>query len=97
LPSRLFPYTTLFRSIPPHWTGDPTFLRSRFQQRVREAAEVPAPLWVGELGYDLGAPGATSYIDASLDEADDLGIGWAWWQWRERDRKSTRLNSSHVK
>ena len=69
--------------VPPHWNGDPTFLRSRFQQRAREATEVPAPLWVGELGYDLGAPGATSYIDAALDEADDLGIGWAWWQWRE--------------
>ena len=24
-----------------------------------------------------------SYVDAALDEADDLGIGWAWWQWRE--------------
>ena len=69
--------------VPPHWNGDPTFLRSRFQQRAREAAEVPAPLWVGELGYDLGAPGAISYVDAALDEADDLGIGWAWWQWRE--------------
>lgn len=69
--------------VPPFWTGDPHFLRERFQQRVKEAAEVPAPLWVGEIGYDLGAPGATSYIDAALDEADDLGIGWAWWQWRE--------------
>jgi hypothetical protein len=72
--------------VPPHWNGDPTFLRSRFQQRLKEAAEVPAPLWVGELGYDLAAPGATTYIDASLDEADDLGIGWAWWQWRESRR-----------
>jgi hypothetical protein len=69
--------------VPPHWNGDPTFLRSRFEQRAKEAAEVPAPLWVGELGYDLGAPGAKTYIDAALDEADDLGIGWAWWQWRE--------------
>jgi endoglycosylceramidase len=69
--------------VPPHWNGDPTFLRSRFQQRAKEAAEVPAPLWVGELGYDLGAPGATTYIDAALDQSDDLGIGWAWWQWRE--------------
>jgi endoglycosylceramidase len=69
--------------VPPFWTGDPTFLRQRFQQRVKEAAEVPAPLWIGEVGYDLGAKGAVSYVDAVLDEADDLGIGWAWWQWRE--------------
>ena len=69
--------------IPPFWTGDPTFLRQRFQQRVKEASEVPAPLWIGELGYDLTQKGALSYADAALDEADDLGIGWAWWQWRE--------------
>jgi len=69
--------------IPPFWTGDPTFLRQRFQQRVSEAADVPAPLWIGELGYDLTQKGALSYADAALNEADDLGIGWAWWQWRE--------------
>jgi hypothetical protein len=69
--------------VPPQWNGDPTYLRQRFEQRVKEAAQVPAPLWVGEIGYDLGAKGATSYADAALDEADDLGIGWAWWQWRE--------------
>jgi hypothetical protein len=69
--------------IPPFWTGDPTFLRQRIQQRVKEAAEVPAPLWVGELGYDLTQKRAVSYADAALDQADDLGIGWAWWQWRE--------------
>ncbi len=69
--------------IPPFWTGDSTFLRQRFQQRVSEAAEVPAPLWIGEVGYDLTQKGALSYADAALNEADDLGIGWAWWQWRE--------------
>jgi len=69
--------------IPPFWNGDPTFLRQRFQQRVTEAAQVPAPLWIGELGYDLTQKGALSYADAALDAADDLGIGWAWWQWRE--------------
>jgi hypothetical protein len=69
--------------VPPFWTGDPSFLRQRFTQRVKEAAELPAPLWIGELGYDLTQKGALSYADAALDEADDLGIGWAWWQWRE--------------
>ena len=69
--------------IPPFWDGDPAFLRQRFQQRVKEAAEVPAPLWIGELGYDLTQKGALSYADAALDEMDRLGIGWAWWQWRE--------------
>ncbi|HEY8737605.1 MAG TPA: cellulase family glycosylhydrolase [Candidatus Dormibacteraeota bacterium] len=69
--------------VPPFWNGDPAFLNSRFQQRLREASEVPAPLWIGELGYDLTQKGALSYADAALDEADTLGIGWAWWQWRE--------------
>jgi endoglycosylceramidase len=69
--------------VPPFWTGDPTLLRQRFQQRVKEAAEVPAPLWIGEVGYDLTQKGSLSYADAALDQADDLGIGWAWWQWRE--------------
>lgn len=69
--------------VPPFWTGDPTFLRQRFQQRVKEAAQVPAPLWIGELGYDLTQKAALSYADAALNEMDDLGVGWAWWQWRE--------------
>jgi hypothetical protein len=69
--------------VPPFWNGDPTFLDSRVRQRVKEAAALPAPLWIGELGYDLTKPGAISYIDAALDEADRQGVGWAWWQWRE--------------
>ncbi|HEV2012517.1 MAG TPA: cellulase family glycosylhydrolase [Candidatus Dormibacteraeota bacterium] len=69
--------------IPPFWAGDPTFLRQRFQERVKEAAQLPAPLWIGEFGYDLTQKGALSYADAALDDADNLGIGWAWWQWRE--------------
>ncbi|HSO92993.1 MAG TPA: cellulase family glycosylhydrolase [Candidatus Dormibacteraeota bacterium] len=69
--------------VPPFWTGDPTYLDTRFRQRASEAAAVPAPLWVGEMGYDWTQPGALSYADAALDEADRLGIGWAWWLWRE--------------
>lgn len=69
--------------VPPFWTGDSTYLDARFRQRAKEAAEVPAPLWVGEMGYDWTQPGALSYADAALDQSDRLGIGWAWWQWRE--------------
>jgi hypothetical protein len=69
--------------VPPFWTGDSTYLDARFRQRADEAAAVPAPLWIGEMGYDLTQPGALSYADAALNEADRLGIGWAWWQWRE--------------
>jgi endoglycosylceramidase len=89
--------------VPPFWTGDPTFLRQRFQQRAKEAAEVPAPLWIGELGYDLTQQGALSYADAALDQADDMGIGWAWWQWREnrwwgiRDRAGQIVNMAALR
>ncbi len=69
--------------VPPFWTGDPSFIDQRLQQRVTEASQVPAPLWVGELGYDLTQKGATSYADAVLNRLDELGAGWAWWQWRE--------------
>ena len=89
--------------IPPFWTGDPAFLRQRIQQRVKEAGEVPAPLWLGELGYDLTQNGALSYADAALDEADRLGIGWAWWQWREnrwwgiRDAQGQTVNATALR
>lgn len=69
--------------VPPFWTGDPVFLRQRFDQRAKEASQVPAPLWIGEVGYDLTQKGALSYADTVLAETDKLGIGWAWWQWRE--------------
>jgi endoglycosylceramidase len=69
--------------VPPFWNGDPTFVDQRFAQRVKEASQVPAPLWIGEAGYDLTQKGAITYIDAILTETDKLGIGWAWWQWRE--------------
>jgi hypothetical protein len=69
--------------VPPFWTGDPAPLRERFKQRSKEADELGAPLWFGEMGYDLTQAGALSYADAVLDDADQLHSGWAWWQWRE--------------
>src|SRR5690606_41183064 len=80
--SSLFPYTTLFRSR-----------RGRYVRRTRDPIErfeekyIPEPntgcwLWVGALGTGAGYPKF-----------------WDGVQIRDghRDRKSTRLNSSHVK
>ncbi|HYS01291.1 MAG TPA: cellulase family glycosylhydrolase [Candidatus Eisenbacteria bacterium] len=84
--------------VPPFWTGDPGPLADRFAQRVREAQALSAPWWVGEFGHDLTQPGAVGYADAALNNADDLHIGWAWWQWREnrywgiRDASGERVN-----
>lgn len=84
--------------VPPFWNGDPKPLRQRFAQREREAQALPGPWWVGELGYDQTRPEAAAYTDAALDDADDLGVGWAWWQWREnrfwgiRDASGDHLN-----
>lgn len=84
--------------VPPLWNGDPGPLQERFKVRVREAAVLNAPLWVGEMGYDLTKPEAFSYVDALLNDADDHQLGWAWWQWREsrywgvRDRAGGYVN-----
>ena len=84
--------------VPPLWDGDPGPLQHTFGERLKEAAVLDAPLWVGEMGHDLTQPGALSYVDALLNDADDRQIGWAWWQWREskywgvRDRAGTYVN-----
>ncbi len=84
--------------VPPFWNGDPRPLADRFRQRQREAGELRAPLWIGEFGHDLTQREGLPYADAALDDADDLGLGWAWWQWREnrywgiRDAAGSSLN-----
>src|SRR5690606_40947646 len=90
----LFPYTTLFRS-----QGDTRFHGGR-DKAVHAYAFEHYPDWIRELGAlpVLGAAGAfgenlstTGITEAGLCLADRLRIGTA------VDRKSTRLNSSHVK
>jgi endoglycosylceramidase len=71
--------------VPPDFAGDRTRLTSEMQQRQREADQMGAPLWVGEFGGDHNMPRGPAWADAMLDVSDDLGIGWAWWQWREQD------------
>ncbi|HYM50545.1 MAG TPA: cellulase family glycosylhydrolase [Candidatus Limnocylindrales bacterium] len=86
--------------IPPFWTGDPAPEASRLDEFAREAGQLPAGLFIGELGIDLTSRGAPSYADATLNLMDDRGLGWAWWQWRQnrywgiRDAKGNLVNLS---
>src|SRR5438034_8031426 len=70
--STLFPYTTLFRSVPGRRTVGADALPDRGRAPLRPQAPAPAP--------GAGAP------------AEGRVRGRA----GERDRKSTRLNSSHT-
>ena len=72
--------------IPPAFTGDSSALIAHIDGQQREAAQLDAPLWEGELGIDHGQAHASAWADAALDHMDDLAIGWSWWQWREDSR-----------
>jgi len=69
--------------VPPPFDGNRTRLSQVMQMRQREANALGAALWSGEIGIDHGAQKSTEWADAILDLSDDLGAGWAWWQWRE--------------
>src|SRR3712207_8071292 len=82
--STLFPYTTLFRS---YWCvhGDPDQLESLHNKREQESYR----------------KATTEYIKLLLEtiERTPEKLGYEFGRWtgeRDRDRKSTRLNSSHA-
>ncbi|GAC1576921.1 MAG: hypothetical protein NVS3B24_07310 [Candidatus Dormibacteria bacterium] len=69
--------------VPPAFDGNRTRLTEVMQLRQREANQLGAALWSGEIGIDHGARDSAQWADTVLDLSDDLGAGWAWWQWRE--------------
>src|SRR5439155_26202859 len=82
-PSTLFPYTTLFRSHP-HCPG--ARRRAGRRSRLRSSPRTPV---VGLPRRDgIGAEGAR--------RSRSRVLGRAGWSSFSTDRKSTRLNSSHV-
>ena len=79
--------------VPPAFDGDRGPVTDRVEGQAAEAAALPAPLWVGELGIDHRQGQAAEWADAALDAYDDLGVGWAWWQWRESPNWGVRDSS----
>src|SRR5207248_10297492 len=79
--SPLFPYTTLFRSLLATLTGFLVFYLYVFITYVRASASRPGAT-VAPTPLQLAIGFVTNFLDT-------LGIGSC------RDRKSTRLNSSH--
>src|SRR5690606_41945263 len=92
--SSLFPYTTLFRSYLAAWKAAEIRVRAALTARL-EALTEP---FEGKVAYLLARhlPPATPLMMANSMTVRDLEYFWLP-QERERDRKSTRLNSSHVK
>src|SRR3546814_17882357 len=101
LTATLFPYTTLFRSPPRRQTRDVTLDRETFL--FEQGGQIPFGLMF--LEADLGKAEQFVIDDlrqlrACFDAADHLGLrstrhGLRGGGDSKRDRKSTRLNSSH--
>lgn len=89
--------------LAPFWSGDRRPVAAKFDDVEREAKALPAPLWVGEFGIDLTRESAVPWTDAMMDEVDQRGLGWAWWQWRQnrywgiRDASGTELNTNFLR
>src|SRR3712207_7277224 len=80
--STLFPYTTLFRSL-----GEPGLHK---EEAHRDSAEALTPCRIATVGK------AALRGHLRRDPRCALALLVAYARWIQRDRKSTRLNSSHA-
>src|SRR5207302_9655455 len=93
-PSTLFPYTTLFRSLDFEWRETPLH-----ETLEALAATRRAPVYLVNFSQRAAAERAQDLMSAKLvgpEEKDALKAATAQHK-ADTDRKSTRLNSSHVK
>ena len=50
-------------------------------ERVIDQERMQAPIWLGEFGTAWGWSGTPEFIEALVDMADRMGMGWAYWSW----------------
>src|SRR3712207_8213679 len=95
--STLFPYTTLFRS---DRVDGPVVVLEEDERRVRtplrDLAEDMTDARVGSTPEELAAALTAWVLDRPIPDAVAAEAGVAVLDWTDRDRKSTRLNSSHA-
>lgn len=71
-------------SLVPVPLGSPNaVIPGRLEARAAEARVLPAALWIGELGVDWNSAQARAWSEAAVGAMTRMGIGWAWWQWRQ--------------
>ncbi|HYA01474.1 MAG TPA: cellulase family glycosylhydrolase [Candidatus Binatia bacterium] len=68
--------------LSPALGGEPQALDTHVAELAGEAAQLSAPMWVGEFGDGSNHPSAAQWITDALDAYDAHDAGWAWWQWR---------------
>src|SRR5690606_39351991 len=86
----LFPYTTLFRSLIVFRQPDPTGLDA-------ELHPVDPPPPEAEQVVTLRQPQGGATLPYAMLDSGELQLGAVYQRLQDSDRKSTRLNSSHVK
>ena len=69
--------------LPPTFQGNQAPLRAELKQGVKEANQLPAAFWVGELGIDHHRSIAASWARAEIALSNQYLTGWAWWQWND--------------
>jgi endoglucanase len=89
------------------WNRDT--IRARVAPVVKFRDTYKVPVWCGEFGCTRWADGAPQYMTDCLDTWEELGIGWAWYSYREwyamdleqgtedRSRQAPRFESDLVK
>src|SRR5690606_40304170 len=93
--STLFPYTTLFRSHIRHFATHPDFLRKGVARRLLDHCLAQAATQgVRLMKSNSTLPAQAFYAAAGFVRVREIEVEMAP---GAQDRKSTRLNSSHVK
>lgn len=65
------------------FTGSPAPLASEWREAVHEAAQLPGPYWVGEMGIPHHGRLADRWAEDEIELSDQHLAGWAWWEWED--------------